>query len=141
MFSKFLGFTVALFSVILYLIDFLTNGMSLEKTLNDVTFTQLLSYILLILSISIVGGFIVALSIKPFTIEIKNGELIGRNYWGFKKTLPIEDITQLYPFTQNGLSAIFAKAKGYGEVSIFTFIDNFEEIIEHLEANMNNKNA
>lgn len=74
-----------------------------------------------------------ALLIKFAAVEIRDGHLIGRNYWYFKNSIPIASIHQLYHFSENGVEAIVADGGVYGKVYISTHTEELEELIDYLQ--------
>ncbi len=64
---------------------------------------------------------------------MSEGELTGRNFWGFKKTIPIAGISQLYRFRANGIEFIVADAEAYGKVYVSVHTEKVGEMIAFIE--------
>lgn len=103
------------------------------------TYGKTFEYLSLLESVVFVVGFsagvslIISLFIKLSAIEIKDGHLIGRNYWYFKRRIPIPKISSIYPFSHNGVEAMVADGGLYGKVYIPKQTENLSELIELLE--------
>lgn len=78
-------------------------------------------------------AFFVAIWFKLASITIENNHLYGRNYWGFKNSVPLNSIKQMYPFLSNGIEAIVVDAGKHGQVYISNKTKNLSELINYLE--------
>jgi len=131
--TKFMSLAISIPVAFIFVIRFFKNDMSIEQTFEHISLAQLPLFFLGIIAFSAFFAFLISFMIKFAAIEIKDGNLIGRNYWYFKKSIPITSISQLYPFSNNGIEAIVADAGGHGKVYISTHTDKLDELIEYLE--------
>lgn len=131
--SMFMSLAISIPVAILFVVRFFKNDMNLEVTFEHITITQLPFFFLGIVAISVAFSFLIAVIFKFAGVEIKGDYLIGRNYWFFKKQIPIKSIEQFYPFSNNGIEAVVADAGSYGKVYISTQTDKLDELIALLE--------
>jgi len=86
------------------------------------------------------GGVIlmlgIALLVRCAKIQIKEGYLYGRNYWGRKNRIPLNELVDLTEFSSNGINAVVAHSKQNGKVYIPVNIENFEEVIALLATHL-----
>lgn len=133
--SKFISLAISFPVALLFIVRFFKNYMSLDKTFEHVTIAQLPLLFLGIVAFSVAFSFLIAFMFKFAGVEVKGDYLIGRNYWFFKKQIPIKSIEQFYPFSNNGIEAIVADAGSYGKVYISTQTDKLDELLAFLETN------
>ena len=76
-----------------------------EKTFEHMPLFEFLA----MMSILSIGGVIfmlgIALLIRCAKIQIKEGHLHGRNYWGRKNRIPLNELVDLTNFSSNGINA------------------------------------
>ncbi len=117
----------------IFVVGFFKNDMSVEQTFEHVSIAQLPLFFLGIIAFSAFFALLISLMIRLAAVEIKDGYLIGRNYWYFKKSIPITSISHFYPFSNNGIEAIVADAGVHGKVYISTHTDKLDELINYLK--------
>ncbi|GHB79760.1 hypothetical protein GCM10008107_31470 [Psychrosphaera saromensis] len=139
--TKFMSLAISIPVSFVFVIRFFKNDMSVEKTFEHITLIQLPLFFLGIIAFSAFFSFLIAILIRLAAVEIQDGNLIGRNYWYFKKTIPIHAISQFYPFSNNGIEAIVADAGVHGKVYISTQTENLDELLEYLEEGSGAGNA
>ena len=122
---------------IFIIFKFFIDGM----TLGGISLIQLPLFYFGIVAFSAIFAFLISFAMRFCGIEIRHGELIGRNYWGWKKHIPISAISKLIPFNHSGIQAVIADAGNFGEVYIYKHTENFEELIQHIRQNMGGENA
>jgi hypothetical protein len=115
--------------------------MNTERTFEHLTLSQLPLFYLGIVAFSAVSSFLIALYMRRGGIEILNGRLIGLNYWGFKKDIPVFKISRLYTYSSNGIDAVVADAGSNGEIHISTYTENLDELLQYIEQHMNGRDA
>ena len=107
-----------------------------EKAFEHMSFFEFFA----LMGISSVGGVIfmlgIALLIRCAKIQIKEGYLYGRNYWGRKNRLPLNELVDLTNFSSNGINAVVARSKFNGKVYIPVNIENFEELMALLATHL-----
>ena len=139
--TKFMSLAISIPASLIIVIRFFKNDMSVEKTFEHISLIQLPLLFLGIIAFSAFFSLLIAGLIRLTAVEIQGGNLIGRNYWYFKKTVPIHAISQFYPFSSNGIEAIVADAGVHGKVYISTHTENLDELIEYLEESNGAGNA
>jgi hypothetical protein len=139
--TKFMSLAISIPVSFIFVIRFFKNDMSVEKTFEHISLIQLPLFFIGIIAFSAFFAFLIAIIMRLASIKITDGNLIGRNYWYFKNTIPIHAISKLYPFSNNGINAIVADAGIHGKVYISTHTENFDELIEYLEKSSGAGNA
>ena len=133
--TKYMSLAISIPVLFVLIIQFFKNDMSLEKTYEHVSLLQLPLLFIGIIVTSSIFAFIFSLFIKFAAVEVRDGKLIGRNYWYFRKSIPMSSITQLYRFSNNGIDAIVADAGIFGKVYISIHTDKLNVLIEYIEKN------
>jgi hypothetical protein len=140
--TKFISIAISIPVAFIFIIRLFSSGFNLDATFEHVAIWQLPLFFLGIVAFSAVFSFLISVAFKFAYIEIDNGNLIGRNYWFFKNSVPLAEITELYPFSNNGIEAVVASAGRHGKVYISTHTQNLQELIEFIESKMaSNGNA
>lgn len=139
--TKYMSLAISIPVIFVFIIRFLKNDMSLEKTFEHISLFQLPLLFIGIVVFSSIFAFIFSLLINAAAVEVRDGKLIGRNYWYFSKSIPISSITQLYRFSNNGIDAIVADAGVFGKVYISIHTDRLNELIQYIEQNSSIGNA
>lgn len=134
--TKFISFAISIPLTFVIVINFFKTGFSLDKTFEHIAIWQLPIFFLAIVTFSAVFGFLIAISFKFAHITTEDGKLIGRNYWFLKNSVPLNAITKLYPFSNNGIDAIVASAGKHGKVYISTHTVDLDELIAFIESEM-----
>ncbi|MDH5629912.1 MAG: hypothetical protein OEY96_07125 [Gammaproteobacteria bacterium] len=131
--TKFMSLAISVPVILMLLIRIFNLGY--DKAFEHLKLWQIPLFLLGIIIFSATMGFIISFAIRFAFIKIEEGNLSGRNYWFFKKTIPVKSITNLYPFSNNGIEAIVADAGKYGKVYISTHTERLDELIEYIESN------
>ena len=76
----------------------------------------------------------IAFSFKFYPITIDGGCIQGRNYWGRKKSFPLNKLKSLDSFSDSGVNAVVADGGSYGKVFIHLHTEKFDELKEILES-------
>jgi hypothetical protein len=63
------------------------------------------------------------------TITISDGAVKGRSYLGFKKKIPLTDITKLTQFHSNGIRAFVLHSKYHGKIYIYDRTERLGELM------------
>ncbi len=103
---------------------------SYEKTFEHMS---LIEAIVFVVGFPSAFSLLVALFIKFAAVEVKDGYLIGRNYWYFTKRLPISNISNIYPFSHNGVEAMVADGGIHGKVYIPKQTKQLDELVSFIE--------
>jgi len=80
----------------------------------------------------------IALLCRLMSVRLTDDHLEGRNYWGFKKRLPLDQISSLDRFDSNGYRATVANAGKHGKVFILDQTENVQDILLLLSACIEN---
>ena len=107
-----------------------------EKAFEHVSLPESFALMGILSVAAIVFGFLFASVIRIAKIQIKEGHLYGRNYWGRKNKIPLNELVDLTRFSSNGINAIVAHSKNNGKVYIPLNIENFEEVIALLATHL-----
>jgi len=134
--TKFMSVAISIPVAFIFIIRLFSSGFNLDTTFEHVAIWQLPLFFLGIVTFSAIFGFLIAVAFKFAYIKIENGNLIGRNYWFLKSSIPLSDITELYPFSNNGIEAVVASAGEHGKVYISTHTEKLEELIAFIESKM-----
>ena len=131
--TKFMTLAISVPVAFLLVVRFFKMDMSMEQTFEHISILQLPLLFLGIFAFSAVFSFLISLFIRSAAVQVVDGMLVGRNYWYFKRRVPIHKISRLYPFSNNGISAIVADAGLHGSVYISTHTEELEKLIEYLK--------
>ncbi|SKB04828.1 hypothetical protein SAMN02745166_04118 [Prosthecobacter debontii] len=80
--------------------------------------------------------FLIALAMKSYSVVIKDDVLIGPNFWGRKKQIPLSDIVSMHTFYNNGINAVVAKSRQGTEIYISEYTERLEELFWKLGESM-----
>lgn len=69
-----------------------------------------------------------ALGMRSYYVVIKDDALIGPNFWGKQKQIPLSDIASMHTFYNNGINAVVAKDRQGTEIYISEYTDRLEEL-------------
>jgi len=89
--------------------------------------------ILALAAFSTVFTLFIALLMRLTSVRLTGDLLIGRNYWGLKKKIPLTDITALSQFSSSGLNAIIVSSSRHGKIYISTHTENLAGLVTLLE--------
>ncbi len=131
--TKYISIAVSVPILFVFIARFFQLDMNLDKTFEHISMLEMPLLFLAIWGCSAVLALVCALLIKFAAVEIRDGHLIGRNYWYFKHSIPIASIYQLYHFSDNGIDAIVADGGVHGKVYISTHTEELEELIDYLQ--------
>lgn len=134
--TKFISIAISIPLIFVFIIRFFTSGFNLDATFEHMAIWQLPLFFLGIVAFSAIFSFLISAAFKFAYIEIENGNLIGRNYWFLKNSIPLAEITELYPFSNNGIDAVVASAGRHGKVYISTHTENLQELLAFIESKM-----
>ncbi|UHQ54974.1 MULTISPECIES: hypothetical protein [unclassified Microbulbifer] len=134
--TKFMSMAISIPVTFVFIARLFASGFNLEKTFEHVALWQLPLFFLGIFAFSAVFGFLIAAAFRFASIRIENENLIGRNYWFLTNSIPLSEIKELYPFSNNGIEAVVASAGKHGKVYISTHTENLEDLIEFIESKM-----
>ncbi|WP_237060373.1 hypothetical protein [Microbulbifer sediminum] len=134
--TKFMSMAISIPVAFVFIARLFSSDFNLEKTFEHVAIWQLPLFFLGIVAFSAVFGFLIAAAFKFAYVKIENGNLVGRNYWFFKNSIPLSEINELYPFSNNGIEAVVASAGKHGKVYISTHTENLEDLIAIIESKM-----
>ena len=130
--AKFMSFAICIPLCIFLIARYFSNDMSLEITFEHISILELPLVFGAIILFSIATSFFIALYIKASAVEVVDGVLIGRNYWCFKRRVPVKEITKIYQFSNDGIDALVADAGKYGEVFISKHTEELDTLLKHL---------
>lgn len=128
-----MSFAISVPVIFIFIVRFFKMDMSYEKTFEHLSLIQLPLLFLGIIGFSVVFSLLISYFIQLAAVEVKDDILTGRNYWYFKKRIPISTITRLYPFSQNGISAIVADGGPHGSIYIPTHTEELDGLIKYIE--------
>lgn len=74
----------------------------------------------------------IALLCRMMSVRLTDHHLEGRNYWGFKKQVPLNQISSLDRFDSSGCRATVANAGKYGKVHTLDQTENVQDILSLL---------
>ncbi len=111
------------------LIQFIKNGFSFSQSFQHVTPVNMLMFVIGLCFCLIIFSLIISILFKFAAITIDEKYITGRNYWGFKKQLPLVDLISLYHYSNSGLNAIVAESKSHGKVYISEYTENLEDLL------------
>lgn len=134
--TKFMSIAISIPVAFVFVIRFFETGYSIDKTFEHIAVWQLPIFFFAIVAFSASFAFLIAIIFKFAGIKIENGNLVGRNYWFFKNSIPLSEIEELYPFSNNGIEAVVASAGQYGKVYISTSTVDLEELVAFIESEM-----
>ncbi len=115
--------------VLLMFIRLVSSGFDYEKTFEHVSFPMSLFFLVCIPLVSIGFSFLIALWFRLATITISAGKIHGRNYWGIRNSIPLNDITKLTSFRSNGINAIVVNSQYHGQVYISEKTERLSELL------------
>lgn len=130
--AKLMSFAICIPLCFLFIARYFSNDMSLEITFEHISILELPLFFGAIILFSIATSFLIALYIKASAVEVVNGLLIGRNYWCFKRRIPVKEITKIYQFSNNGIDVLVANGGKYGEVFISKHTEELDTLLKHL---------
>ena len=119
--------------IFVFVARYFANDMSLEITFEHISIFELPLFFGGIVLFSASFSLLIALYIKASAVVVESGTLTGRNYWCFKRQIPINKILRTYHFSNNGIEALVADGGLYGEVYISLKTAKLDELIEHLK--------
>lgn len=136
-----ISITVLISVAALFAIRYFSTGMSIEKTFQHISLSQMPSLILGVLVFCSLVSLLVAALVRSAAVEVSENELIGRNYWFIKKRIPFSKIDDLYPFNSNGIEVIVASGGSHGEIYIPKQSEKLDTLLAIIEQRMVKKNA
>ncbi|MCA0893082.1 hypothetical protein [Microbulbifer agarilyticus] len=117
-------------------VSFLINGYQPEVIFKNISPLEYLYLLIGIIFFCIAISAIVAPFFKLSSIEIENGTLIGRDYYGRKKTIQFGSIKSISPFQVYGINATIIDAGELGQVYIYQSTERYSEIISLIRASV-----
>ncbi|MGV3661969.1 MAG: hypothetical protein ACO1TE_17425 [Prosthecobacter sp.] len=84
--------------------------------------------------LAVVVAFVVAMMMRVATITLTDKTIEGVNYGCFKKRIPLEDITKLFSFSQNGIRATVVHSPRHGNIYISENTHRLTELLQFLNA-------
>ena len=75
---------------------------------------------------------LIGLSLSPAYITLTDTTISGRNYWMWKKHVPLASIKRVYPFSHNGINAMVVDGGRDGKVYISTHTENYDSLVEQM---------
>ena len=117
---------------IMVIIDFFSNG---EEGTN-ITLLEALGFITGVPIFCALVSLLIAQLARMSKVAIKEGYLHGRNYWGFKKAIPLKSIQSLDKFDNNGIEGVFANAGKEGKVFIYNQTEDLSVLMNIIRREM-----
>lgn len=124
--------SILLFTVtsIVFLARYINSEKNIQKTFEHISILQ---WPILIVGLSLIIAFIIATVLRMTCVEIVDDQIIGRNYWFFKKIVPITAIKRIYTYNNTSLTVIVIDGGDFGEIHISNHLENLDELIHYLE--------
>lgn len=123
--------------IIMIVIRFVSLRFDFNETFGHMSFFDFLLILACVPFVAMVLSFLIAQYCRIGTITLSERQIEGRNYWGFKKSIPLADITELSPFNNNGLNAIVVHSKYHGDIYVLDKTERLEELLGKLEPYLN----
>ena len=108
------------------------GGMDLATTYPFLTWRYFLSILIGVPILAYLTAAFIGWGMRRARITIDERELHGTDYWMRKRSIPLEEIIELCPFSNNGINAVVAVTYSSGSIYISTRTERYEEIIEFL---------
>ena len=83
-------------------------------------------------------SLMISMFIRKAKITIENEMIVGLNYWGIRKSIPLADIISTSPFSSNGINAIVVYSRSSGKIYISDQTIGFEDLLKLLELYISN---
>ncbi len=96
----------------------------------DIVSTPL--YIVSLYLFCFIFSALIGLCLSTAYITVTDTTISGRNYWMFKKHVPLTSIKRLYPFSDNGINAMVVDGGNDGSVYISTHTENYDELVDQM---------
>jgi len=116
--SVFISVAILVPVTLMMLIRYVSSGFDYGKTFEHVSLPMALLFLVFIPIVSAGFSFLISLWFRLATITLSNGEIHGRNYWGIRNRIPLNDITKLTSFRNNGINAIVVNSQYHGQIYI-----------------------
>ncbi|GEA11131.1 hypothetical protein [Alteromonas sp. KUL49] len=139
--TKFMSLAICIPLIFVFVVRFFKSDFSLEVTFEHISILELPLFFGGFIGFSAAISFLIALYIRASAVRVEGGYLVGRNYWCFKRQIPVKHISQIYPFSNNGIEALVADGGVYGKVYISTHTKNLDKLLEQLKAEGANVDA
>jgi hypothetical protein len=137
--SIFMVIAISIPLLITFGIKFMANGFEYSKAFPKLPPLGFLEIFLGICVFSIFFALMIAVWFKMASITVSSEYLQGRNYWGFKKRIPLTDISSFSYFSNNGINSIVVKSKYHGSVHIYEHTERRDELMSFLSRYLPNE--
>jgi hypothetical protein len=129
--SKYITIAISIPIALMLLMLFLTGHFSPPK--NNMTLTEVPIVFICITVFSIIFALFGSLLVSLGAIEIKNGKILGRNYFMMKKEIELTNIQSLRLKSRgNGVDAVVVNGGLSGKIYISAYTEKIAELIELL---------
>ncbi len=116
--SVFISVAIIVPVSLLMMVRYASSGFDHAKTFEHLSFPAFLLMLLCVPPFSAAIALLVALWLRRAAINIKDEAIHGLNYWGFRNRIPLNDITRLTSFHNNGINAIVVNSRYHGQIFI-----------------------
>ena len=121
---------------LLMMLRYASSGFDYAKTFEHMTLPAFLLALLCVPPFSAAIALMVSLWLRRAAITIKDEAIHGLNYWGFRKRIPLNDITRLTSFHNNGINAIVVNSRHHGQIFISDKTQGLPELLEFLNGHL-----
>lgn len=132
--SRHLSFTLTGAVVAIFTLRFVAVGFDPAKTFEHVSPTAFVLMLLGAPVFSIIVALLIASLMRLARITIADGSIQGLNYWGRRKKIPLNAITGLAPFSNNGIRATMVTSRHHGQIYISEDTHHVPELLQFLNA-------
>ena len=115
--------------VLVFVVHFCISGFDYGQTFK---YASPFSLLLILLAVPFACApivFLIAQWVRITAVSIEDNTLHGRNVWGFKNMLPLDDIVQLSPYSNQGINAIMVSSKNHGHILISDKTQDLPELL------------
>jgi len=134
--TKYMTIAIVASITLIMVVRFFSNGFTYESVFKHLSPIEYIYMFFVIWGFCGVFSLLIALWVRAAKVTIKDENLHGRNYWGFKKIIPLNGIKSLEPFSDNGINAVIADAGKHGKIFIYIQTERLDELIEIIESKM-----
>ncbi len=131
--SKYMTIAISVPVSIIFAIRYVKYDFDFKAAFPHLNTVNSLTILFGIILFSVFFAFLIALWVGMARININNGIIQGKNYWGFKNSFSLSEITSSYNFSENGINAIVIATKGNGKIYISVHTEKLDELLGLIE--------
>lgn len=137
--TKYMAYSIIFSVTAVMIVRWLFSGFNYAETFQHLSFLDAIVAFLGCWVFSAIFAFLIAIFFSLAHITIENGNISGRNYWGRRKTFPLNSLMSIDIYSHNGVNAVIANGGSFGKVYIYFQTENIQEIVEILESHIPSK--